>query len=79
MSALETSSKEVTMTDYEKWRFTDADFTLEQLADAIASRLTWDAKVDEWQREGRSEWNNHRPFNPLSTEKLETVEEGHAN
>nr|WP_154922856.1 hypothetical protein [Microbacterium testaceum] len=56
------------MTDYETWEHTDSDFTLEELADAIDSRLAWDAQVDEWQREGDMEWINHRPFDPTSTE-----------
>lgn len=56
------------MTDYETWEHTDSDFTLEELADAIARRLDWDAQVDQWQKEGQWEWNNHRPFDPMSTE-----------
>lgn len=56
------------MTDYETWEHTDSDFTLEELADTIARRLDWDAQIDQWQKEGQSEWNNHRPFDPTSTE-----------
>ncbi len=55
------------MTNHKEWDGDDSDFTAEELAAAIASRLAWDAQVDEWQREGDTEWINHRPFDPTST------------
>lgn len=58
------------MNDYRKWKGKDSDFTTEELADTIASRLRWDAQVAQWQKEGHWEWNDHQPFNPLDTEIL---------
>jgi hypothetical protein len=58
------------MTDYETWEGKDSDFTFEQLADTIDSRLRWDAQVDVWLKEGDLEWINHLPFDPTSTETL---------
>lgn len=70
MSALENSSKEVAMTNYKEWDGDDSEFTAEELADAIASRLAWDAQVDEWLKEGDLEWIDHRPFDRTSTDTL---------
>jgi len=63
------------MTDYRLWKGKDSDFTLEQLADTISSRLRWDEEVDRMAREGDWEWNRHKPFDPTRTEKLIDDEE----
>lgn len=57
------------MRDYKRWEHTDADFTLEELAEAVASRLRWDEQVEQWQKEGRF-GDDHKPFDPLATEDL---------
>jgi len=58
------------MTDHRKWKYKDSDFSTEELARTIESRLRWDAQVAQWQKEGFYEWNDFVPFDPLATEHL---------